>query len=323
MNCQRSGALVDEYFARTCGLPMKKLRFVVSLTTRDNDFQMEQAAAAQRVANRVGASLEILYADNDAIQQSQQLLGVIQSNSGLPDGIIFESVGGTGFPQVARAAAAAGIAWVVLNREVNYLTDLRHQYRVPIFSVSSDHEEIGRIQGKQVAALLPKGGSILLIQGAVESTAAKYRTSGFYETRPAGVDVRVIKSNWTEAGAYRAVSSWLKLSTSLQNSLDMVVSQNDAMAMGARKAFDEIADVNAHERFASLAYLGIDGVPSTGQSWFRSGLLDATIVVPPNTEIAVELLAQSVQTGTIPPEKTLIAPKSMPTIEELSKKPLK
>jgi ribose transport system substrate-binding protein len=302
---------------------MKKLRFVVSLTTRDNDFQMEQAAAAQRAADRTGVNIEVLYADNDAIQQSQQLLRIIQSNAGLPDGIVFEPVGGTGFPQVARAAAAAGIGWVVLNREVNYLSDLRQQYKVPVFSVSSDHEEIGRIQGKQVAALLPKGGAILLIQGATESTAAKYRTTGFYETKPAGVDVRVMKSNWTEAGAYRIISSWLKLSTSLQNALDMVVSQNDAMAIGARKAFEEIADGNARERFARLVYLGIDGVPATGQSWLRGGLLNATIVVLPNTEIAVEMLAHAVRSGTIPPERTLMAPKSLPTVEELARKPVK
>jgi len=97
---------------------MKKLRFVVSLTTHDNDFQMEQAAAAQDAANRLGVDIEIIYADNDAIQQSQQLLHVIQSNSALPDGIIFEPTGGTAFPLVAKAAAAAGIGWVVMNRDV-------------------------------------------------------------------------------------------------------------------------------------------------------------------------------------------------------------
>ena len=102
---------------------MKKLQFLVSLTTDENDFQLEQAAAAQRAAERFGVNIEVLYASNDPIQQSQQLLGIIQSPSRLHDGIIFESVGGTGYPQVAKAAAAAGIGWVVLNREVSYLTD--------------------------------------------------------------------------------------------------------------------------------------------------------------------------------------------------------
>ena len=301
---------------------MSKLRFVVSLITHDNDYQMEQAAAAQQTADRLGIDIKILYADNDAIQQSQQLLEIIQSKDTLPDGIIFEPAGGTGFPQVARAAAAAGIGWVVMNREVEYLTDLRRAFKVPIFCISSDHEEIGRIQGKQVAALLPKGGSVLLIQGPAEATAAKHRITGFYDSKPVDVQVKIIKGNWTEAGAYKSVSSWLKLSTSLQTQLDVVVSQNDAMAIGARKAFQEIADLNVRERFAHLPYLGIDGVRATGQEWLRKGVLNATVVVPPNTDLAIQMLAQAVQTGILPPEKTLTVPRSLPSVEELAKKPV-
>ena len=301
---------------------MKKLRFVVSLTTHDNDFQMEQAAAAQQAANRLGVEIEILYADNDAIQQSQQLLQIIQSKSGHPDGIIFEPAGGTGFPQVAKAAAAAGIAWVVMNREVEYLADLRGNYKVPMFSVTSDHEEIGRIQGRQVAALLPNGGSILLMQGPAESTAAKQRITGLYETKPVGVQVKMMKGNWTEAGAYKAIGSWLKLSTSLQTQLDVVVSQNDAMAIGVRKAFQEIADPDVREKFVHLPYLGIDGVRTTGQEWLKKGLLNATVVVPPNTDLAIQMLTHAVQTGIMPPEKTLTVPRSLPAVEEVAKKPV-
>ena len=302
---------------------MQKLRFVASLTTNDNDYQMEQAAAALEAANRLNVELEILYAENDAILQSQQLLKIIQSNSDShPDGIIFEPVGGTALPQVARAAAAAGIGWVVLNREVDYMADLRRNYKVPIFSISSDHEEIGRLQGKQLGALLPNGGSVLLIQGPSESLAAKQRTTGMYETKPIGVQVKLMKGNWTEAGAYKSVSSWLKLSTSQQTPIDVIVAQNDAMALGARKAFQEIGDSAARERFLAAPYLGIDGVSKTGQAWFKRGLLNATIIVPTNTDQAIDMLVHAVQTGTIPPEKTLTVPRSLPIIEELARKPV-
>ncbi len=85
---------------------MKKLKFLVSLTTNDNDYQIEQAADAEAAAKRLGADIQIIYADNDSITQSQQILNVIQSRSeSLPDGIVFEPVGGTALPQVARAAA--------------------------------------------------------------------------------------------------------------------------------------------------------------------------------------------------------------------------
>lgn len=300
---------------------MKKLKVVLSLTTRDNDYQIEQATTATEVAQRLGIDLQILDAENDAILQSQQLLKVIQSSTEAhPDGIIFEPVGGTAMPQVARAAAIAGIGWVVLNREVEYIADLRSAYKVPIFSISSDHEQIGRIQGTQISALLPKTGSVLLIQGPAESLAARQRTSGMYETKPADVQVKLMKANWTEAGAYKAISSWLKLSTSQQAIIDVIAAHDDSMAIGARKAFQEIADANLRSRWLKVPFLGIDGVRKTGQAWVQQGLLSATVVVPTNAGQAIELLSHALSTGTLPPAKTLTVAKSLPAIEDLAKR---
>ena len=39
---------------------MKKLKFVVSLTTNDNDYQIEQAAAASEAAIRLGVDIDRL-----------------------------------------------------------------------------------------------------------------------------------------------------------------------------------------------------------------------------------------------------------------------
>jgi ribose transport system substrate-binding protein len=298
---------------------MKKLNFVLSLTTDDNDYQIEQASAAEEAARRLGVGLQIIYAENDAIIQSQQLLKFVQSGSGsTPDGIIFEPVGGTALPQVARAAATAGIGWVVLNRDVDYVSDLRKVHRVPIFGLTADHEEIGRIQGRQFAALLPKGGSALYVQGPSESLAAKQRTSGMYETKPVDVQVKLMKANWTEASAYKTLSSWLRLSTSHQTPVDLIAAQDDSMAMGARKAFQELPDNAARDRWLGLPFTGCDGMPKTGQAWVRKGLLAATVVVPPNAGKAVEMLAQAILTTIVPQERTLNEPVSFPTLAQLT-----
>ena len=45
-----------------------------------------------------------------------------------------------------------------MNRDADYVTDLRRQHQVPVFAITSDHEEIGRIQGRQLGKLLPQGG---------------------------------------------------------------------------------------------------------------------------------------------------------------------
>ena len=299
---------------------MKRLRVVVSLTTNDNDFQLEQAKAAEEAARKLGVDIQIIYADNDAITQSQQLLNIIQSKSGShPDAILFESVGGTGLPQVGKAAVAAGIGWVVLNRETEYIAELRKTSRLPIFLVTSNHEEIGRIQSRQMAALLPKGGTVLYIEGPSESFAAKQRSVGMYEVKPQNLQIKSIRGQWTEISAHKSIASWLRLSTSRQSQIDVIVAQNDVMAVGARKAFQEMTDLSSRDRWLSLPYLGVDGVPNTGQAWVKSGLLAGTVVVPPLAGQALEMLVLAVQSGTIPPERSLTIPRSFPTTEELAK----
>ena len=82
---------------------MTKPNVLVSLITHDNDYQMEQAAAAEDAARRLDANIQIVYAGNDAVNQSQQLLKVIQGSPPRPDAILVEPVA-TGMPRVAGAA---------------------------------------------------------------------------------------------------------------------------------------------------------------------------------------------------------------------------
>jgi ribose transport system substrate-binding protein len=303
-------------------LAMKKLRFLVSLTTNDNDYQIEQAKSAEEGARRLGVDALVIYAGNDSVTQSTQLLNAVQAAPELrPDAIIFEPVGSTALPQVARAAAAAKVGWVVLNREANYISDLRRQYTVPIFCVSNDHTEIGRIQGRQFAALLPRGGSVLYVQGPSENSAAKERTTGMMATKPANIQVTALKGQWTEESATRSVRSWLQLSTSKKAVIDLIAAQDDSMAVGARKAFQELANAIERDRWLKLPFTGCDGLPRTGQAWVRSGVLAATVFAPPNVGQAMDMLFQALAQNKEQPELALTAPSSVPPLAELKPKP--
>jgi len=296
---------------------MKKLRFLISLPTSKNDFQLAQAFSAEQIAQKRAIDLEIAYADNDAIQQSTQILKAIQVPVGArPDAIVIEPASGTALPQVARAACVAGIGWAVLNRAPDYISELRRTSTAPIFSISSDHIEIGRIQGRQFAALLPSGGSILYIEGPSHSSSAKNRTLGMLETKPSNIQVATLKGQWTEESAWKAVRSWLQLTTSRRAALDLVGAQDDSMAMGARKAFQETPD-EEHGRWSSLLFTGCDGLPTTGQAWVRKELLAATICIPPIAGQAVESLIEAIQNGTKPPEYSATVSFSMPPLDAL------
>jgi ribose transport system substrate-binding protein len=297
---------------------MAKLRILISLTTSDNDYQIEQAHSAEDAARKLGVEAQIIYADNDAITQSTQLLRAIQApETDRPDAIVFEPVGGTALPQVARAAVSAGIGWAILNRESSYVPELRKSSKVPVFTITSDHVEIGRIQGQQFAALLPQGGAVLYVQGPSENSAAKERTAGMLETKPANIHMTMLRGQWTEESSQRAVRSWLKLTTSQKAAIDLIGAQDDAMAIGARNAFEEIANESERERWLSLPFTGCDGLPKTGQVWVKDGTLAATIFVPPNAGQAIEMLVGAMQQKKPTVERALIEPVSIPTLAEL------
>jgi ribose transport system substrate-binding protein len=299
---------------------MKRIRLLVSLMTRENDYQLEQAASAQESAASLGIEAQIIFSDNDAITQGTQLLKIIQADpTTRPDAIVCEPVGGPCLPQVARAAVQAGIPWVLLNREADYIADLRRSApRLPTFSIGSDQKEVGRLQGLQLASLVRNGGGILHIQGPSENSTAKDRTLGLQATLPPNIPVTTLRGQWTEESAQRSVESWLRLNTSQKISIGAVAGQNDAMAMGARKAFSTMDNNTDRDRWLRLPYVGCDGVTKTGQSWVRTGLLAATVIIPATAGRAISILHQAMLTDRRPPERTFTTPESFPPVSQLS-----
>ncbi len=295
------------------------MNFLISLIMEENAYQQDQAAAASEAARRLGAQVQILYADNDAITQSQQLLNVIQSSSAdsRPDAIVCHPVGTT-LKQVAREAMARGIGWALLNREDDYLTELRNA-DMPTFCVTVDQEEVGRIQGRQFGVLLPRGGLVLYILGPSMNPVFKQRAAGMESTKPSNIQVTTLRGNLTEQSGHDAVTAWLQLKTSRATRVSLVAGQNDNMAIGARKAFEEILSGEERERWSTLPYTGCDASPRAGQEWLRTGLLTASVFLPPTAGVAVETLVQAIQTKKQPPLRKQLTPESYPPMGDLLK----
>jgi ribose transport system substrate-binding protein len=294
------------------------MNFLVSLIMAENGYQQDQATAASEAARRLGAHVQILYADNDAITQSQQLLNVIQSSSAdsRPDAIVCHPVGTT-LKQVAREAMARGMGWALLNRQDNYLAELQTMNK-PSFCVTVDQEEVGRIQGRQFGALLPQGGLVLYILGPSTNPVFKLRTTGMESTKPPNIQITTLRGNLTEQSGYDAVTSWLKLKTSQMTPVSLVAGQNDNMAVGARRAFETLSG-EGRERWSTLPCTGCDASPKAGQAWIRTGLLTASIFLPPTAGVAIETMAQAIQTKKQPQLCKQLTPASYPPIENLLK----
>lgn len=298
-----------------CSQPIK---IVLSLVTKENDYQMAQAAAAEQTARRLDASLQILFAGNDPVNQSQQVLQAIQAGDSKPNGIVVFPISDTGLVQVGKLAVSSGIGWAVVSRNVDYLSAIRGA-SVPAFKVIADHVEIGRIQGRQVGVVAPEGGVVLYIQGPASAPSAIDRAAGFGQTVPANIEVRALRASWTHKSAHDAICGWLRLATSASLPVRAIVAQNDAMAMGARSAIEEQMTGSERERWLRLPFFGCDGIPEFGQKWVTTQLLKATVIHPLTAGLAVEMLVNALRSGKQPQETTVLSPSSYPPIQSLKK----
>lgn len=296
---------------------MKKLRIVVSLPN-DNAYQHEQGVVAKSTGERLGLDLQIIHAKDDPILQSQQLLEIIQSNlESRPSALLVEPVTATGLPRVAEAAVAHGIAWVISNTDVDYVQKLRQTSKVPVFTVTQGQNEIGRLQGKQLAALLPQGGSVLFIAGPSMSSVAVQRFEGLESARPQNVQLTTLRSKWSEDSAFQSVAAWLKLATSRAEKFALLAGQTHELALGARKAFQNISDPDQRKKWLELPFLGI-GVASQVKPLVDSRVLAATVITSVTMEIALKTLARALETKIQPPERTIVEASSFPELEKLA-----
>lgn len=291
-------------------------KVVVSLLSEEQEFQRMQAEDARQTAARLGFEVDVLFAENNAILQIQQLYGFVHAPEGeRPAAIVVEAVAEAGIPRIARNAARAGVGWVMLNGMVGDLDDLSREYPgIVVSSVLADEVEIGRIQGRQAGALLPSGGTLLSLEGPPDTPAAQGRKRGL-EEEIQGTELAIglaLHGDWTETSGERAMINWLRLKTSEAFRPALVVCQNDAMAVGARRAMRTL-----RPDWADVPLTGCDGLPAGGQQLVEQKELVATIVKPTTAGPAVEMVARALGGESASPS-VVLTPASWPSETKLS-----
>ncbi len=295
---------------------MKKLWIVVSLPN-DNAYQHEQGAVAKSTAERLGLDLEVLRANDDSITQSQQLLNLIQASSEKrPDAFLVEPVTATGLRRVADAAVAAGIAWVISNSDVDYVSLLRKSPLIPVFTVTQGQHHIGQLQGKQLAALLPQGGSVLYVEGPSMSSVASQRREGMESVKLKDLQITKIRSKWSEESAFQSTSAWLKLATSRAEKFHLVAGQTHELSLGARRALQGVDNPEQKRGWLRLPYIGI-GVSSQVKPLVGGRVLAAAVVTSVTMDLALKLLIDAIKAKVQPPERTIVEISSYPDLEKL------
>jgi ribose transport system substrate-binding protein len=296
---------------------MKRLRIVVSLPN-DNAYQHEQKSVARSTAQRLGLDLQVIQAADDSTTQSQQLLKIVESSTELPpNAFLVEPLSVTGLRRVAEAAVAKGIAWVMSNSEVDYIKHLRKSPSVPVFTVTQGQREIGQLQGKQLATLLPQGGSVLYIEGPSMSSVAVQRREGMESAKSRNIRITAIHSNWNEESAYQSASTRLQLASSRGENFDLVAAQSHELALGARKAFRSIDNIELREKWLGLRFIG-SGISGQVKPLVDAGVLAAAVVTSVTMEVALKLLVRAIETQLLPAERNVVEATSYPDLKKMA-----
>jgi ABC-type sugar transport system substrate-binding protein len=287
---------------------------VLSLLTSRQEFQKQQEVDARAAASRAGLALEVVYVENDPALQIRQLEEYLKrAPDSRPVAFVVEAVATVGFERIARSAVVARVGWVLVSARAPYVETLRRDFPGALVSAATvDDLEIGRIQGRQLLALIPRGGPVLQVQGPSASAATMLRRR-MTEQELKGSKVQLahaVSGDWTTEGAEWAVSSWLGENPEAR--FAAVCAQNDEMAVGARNA------LRNHRPDWSGPFTGCDGLPDGGQRLVREGTLAATVVKPPTGGPGVDLVAQALRGEPIP-SHVPIPPRSVPELEALAR----
>ncbi len=293
-------------------------RVLVSLLTEGQEFQRLQAEDARAAGARTGLDVEVVWAENNPVAQLQQIFRAVNAPvESRPSAVVVEPAALAGLDGAGRAAAAAGVGWVLLGDRPTALEPLQKEFPGKLIAcVGTDNEGIGRLQARLFRALLPAGGTMVYVEGPSFSAAAIHRRKLMQEGL-AGSRIEIVKvfsGDWTAASAERAATFWLKLAQRAQRP-DLVGSQNDEMALGARKALSAL-----RPEWTGISYTGVDGLPDGGQRLVREKVLAATVVTPSPTGPSVELVARALRSEKVPPF-TLMPPRVFPPLEELQAAP--
>jgi ABC-type sugar transport system substrate-binding protein len=238
-----------------------------------------------------------------------------------PDGALVMLAGGQWTRAPFERLARAGVPVVLLNRIPDWVEDLRREHaRVLVAGVTPRQEGVGELQAQIALRVARPGSFVILVTGEAASAAAVARTRGFRETIAGRLSVHELDGRWSVKGAEQAVAEWFRMGAERDRPLGLVVCQNDAMAGGARSALVRQAASSGRHGLEHVTLVGCDGLAEEGRSMIARGEITATVVMPPTTPSALEILGRywdvDARPGTV-----LLEAAPYPSLEALSPAP--
>ena len=265
-------------------------RVALLLDDPENRYQQLLVREARAWAGRTGvALLDPEFAAGSSWTQVESVNRHLRETR--PDGVLVMLAGGQWTRAPFERLPRAGVAVVLLNRIPGWVDELRREHaRALVACVTPRQEGVGEIQADQALRLARPGSFVILITGDASSPASVGRKRGFLEKVAGRLAVHELDGRWSAKGAEKALWEWFRVGAERDRPLGLVVCQNDAMASGARSVLFQQASGSGRRELEKVPLVGCDGLEEEGRSMVARGELAATVVMPPTTPPALQIL---------------------------------
>jgi ABC-type sugar transport system substrate-binding protein len=291
-------------------------RVALLLDDPDNRYQQLLERQARAAAGRCGIQLlEPEFARGSSWTQVESVNRHLREKR--PDAVVV-TLGGEQWTRAPfERLPRAGVAVVLLNRIPGWVDELRRDHpQVLLAAVTPRQEAVGEIQAGQALRLAQSGSFVILITGDASSPATVGRKRGFLDKVAGRLAVSELDGRWLAAGAEKALGEWFRMGAERDRAPGLIVCQNDAMASGARSALFRQAASSGRRELERVPLIGCDGLEEEGRSMVTRGELAATVVMPPTTPPALEILRRYWDAGERP-GTTFLEASSHPALEAL------
>jgi len=248
----------------TSGAALADLKIGVSMSQFDDTWLTYLRESMDKKAKSIpdGVALQFEDARSDVVKQLSQVESFISQKV---DAIIVNPVDTAATARITKAAVAAGIPLVYVNRRPDDL-----KLPAGVVTVASDDLEAGRLQMQYLADKMGGKGDIVILLGDLANNSTTNRTKGVEEVLKNYPNIKIQErqtGTWLRDKGMTLVNDWLTQGREFQ----AVVANNDEMAIGAAMALKQ-----AGTKKGSVLIAGVDGTPD-GLNAIKKGEMTVSV----------------------------------------------
>ncbi|MEN2393967.1 sugar ABC transporter substrate-binding protein [Pseudomonas halotolerans] len=233
----------------TSGAALADLKIGVSMSQFDDTWltYLRESMDSKAKSLPDGVTLQFEDARSDVVKQLSQVENFISQKV---DAIIVNPVDTAATQRITKAAVAAGIPLVYVNRRPDEL-----KLPAGVVTVASDDLEAGHMQMQYLAEKMGGKGDIVILLGDLANNSTANRTKGVKDVLAKYPNIKIEQEQtgtWLRDKGMTLVNDWLTQGREFQ----AVVANNDEMAIGAAMALKQ-----AGTKPGTVLIAGVDGTP--------------------------------------------------------------